>query len=499
MTPVIEIPKDFYLAALSIFILSFGSIFALMQRVFPKSKKILSTENTQTIFLALSLLASTFFSSYQEFLNESFVSGQLTQVSHILILSVSLFISLLFRYHPLRKEFFQDEVSFLYMLITIGMLIFVSSHDLVTLLIGLEISSLGIYTLIGYLDPNRKSLEGAIKYFILGSVATAFLLFGMGLVYASCGSLNIQELLYKTNKLNNFIWLQAGLLFLISGFGFKLALVPFHMWTPDAYESAPTGITTLMATSFKTIIVILLLRLSPFATTIGSMQWIPSLSLLACLSILIGNIMALIQISLKRTLAYSSIAHSGYIAIGLCCLSQQAAPHRAILFYLVSYIVASLLSFGSLMFMETTKGQNLSLDDVKGYGKKNPWLAFTLSFSLISLAGLPPTVGFLGKLFVFEAALENSQFVLIFIAVLGSAISLYYYLRVIVYMYMHEAEEQDINTINPEKRRSSYLLAFPLALAILLGTLLPQSFFDYMEPKVKEITKKFTLGQKYDD
>ena len=484
----VNIPNDFYLCILSILILSSGAIFALMQRVFPGTKKIISPESLQLFILAAALTCSFQSHPYKEYLGGSFVSGHLTQLAHILILSVSLFISLLFRYHPLREAFFKEESSFLYLIITAGLLVFTSTHDLVTLLVALEISSLGGYTILGYLDPNRKSLEGAIKYFILGSVATAFILFGFGFLYASSGALSLKLIAFS--PASSTIWFKGGFLLFFFGLCFKLALAPFHLWTPDAYESAPTGISALLATSFKTAIVILLLRMAPLFFHLDLKLWVLPLSVLIFLSVIIGNIMALSQTSIKRILAYSSVAHSAFIALALCSLSRSFDAHLNLFFYLFSYTLASLLAFGSLMFMEVKENQNLSLEEVKGYSKKNKWLSFTLSFALLSLAGLPPTIGFLGKLFVFKGAIQQNLFFLTITAILGSCISLFYYLRIIVCLYMEEEDKTVLHRPKSGSNVSYILLGIPLISAIFLGTIFPQKIFDKINPRHKVESSK---------
>lgn len=482
------IPKEFYFSTLSVLILVLGSLVALMQREKVSKNHLNFVELTQIFFLSASLCVCCFNEYYGEFLGGAFFFSRLTKVVHILILCTSLFISLLFLSHAERKNFFRPEVSFLYQLITAGMLVFTASYDFVTLLISLEISSLGIYTLIGYLSPGRKSLEGAMKYFLLGSLATAILLLGIGFVYASAASLNIKEIMVFVRTFSQPIWFHGGLLLIVLGLAFKLALVPFHFWAPDAYESAPTGVTAFMATGFKIIIIAVLLRFFPLFQLLSSSSWVSFFSILVGLSILVGNILALSQFSVKRTLAYSSIAHSGYMAIALCALATGGTL-PSLLFYLVSYVLASLLAFGSLMFMETKENQNLSLDDLKGYSRKSPGVAFLFSFALFSLAGLPPTVGFLGKLFIFSSALKAKLFPLVLIALLGSVISLYYYLRIIVHMYMNEEDSSCLYPASsPEKR--PYLLMLPLLIALLLGTVWPQKFFDTLSPKNPPHLKK---------
>jgi NADH-quinone oxidoreductase subunit N len=335
---------------------------------------------------------------------------------------------------------------------------------------------------VGYIDPSRRSQEAAIKYFILGSFASACLLFGFGLLYASTGSLNLAEIAKSFSSMATHSWIVLGGLFTLVGLGFKLSLVPFHSWTADAYDGAPTGITAMMAISMKAMILIFSLRFLSYGMTDLGDKWLPLLLIMAILSMLVGNIMALVQSQIKRMLAYSSIAHSGYMAIALCVIGiNDNSSSESVLFYLVGYSLASFASFAVLMWLESEKASHLTLDDLGGLVKTHPWSAITLAICMFSLAGIPPTVGFIGKFFVFSAAVGGGFYGLVIIGAIGSTISLYYYLRLIVFMFMKDKLE--ISPIFSPSR--SFVLGAVIFLAIsatmLLGTVLPGAVVEYLQ------------------
>jgi NADH-quinone oxidoreductase subunit N len=368
------------------------------------------------------------------------------------------------------------------------MMVMVSSTDLITLFVGLELSSIGIYILVGYIFPNRASLEGAVKYLILGAFATAFLLFGFGLLYAASGTMDLMELSQKLAHEGD-IWMKMGILFTLVGVAFKLALFPFHMWAPDAYESAPTGITALMASSVKIMILILALRIS-HGLPIYYEQWYPILFVLSVLSMIGGNILALVQTSVKRMLAYSSIAHSGYMAIVLCVLhNSNAFAYQAILFYLIGYTLSTILAFGTLMWLEDTERQNIQLQDLRGLTKTHPWAALALSIAMFSFAGMPPTVGFFAKFFVFNAALQGNLYWLVIMGVVGSIISLYYYLRVIVTMYMQKIDASHNSLSTKTSSVTAWILVSTCIAIIIFGTIMPEHILISLKPIATDLVQ----------
>ena len=329
-----------------------------------------------------------------------------------------------------------------------GMLIMVSSSDLIVIFLGLEVLSMSSYTLAGLKRDDQKSSEAALKYFLLGSFASAFLVYGLALLYGVSNSTNIATIIdfFKTESSLSFMAF-AGLGLVIVGFGFKIAVVPFHMWTPDVYQGAPTPITAFFSIGPKAVGFAVLVRLLyPFwhvaydSEVIFSLLWI-----ISALTMIIGNLIALRQTNIKRMLAYSSIAHAGYLMVAI--LSQDTS---SLMFYFVVYLFMNIGAFAAVIALGKKDKEYLELDDYAGIGFKYPWIGATFAVFLFSLAGFPPTGGFLAKFYVFSAAVREGLVSLVIIGVLASLVSVYYYLRIIVYMYMREpTHEVDINLENP--------------------------------------------------
>lgn len=486
--------KDFYLAASPIVILCIGAMLAMLQSVYKGIGKPSAVLGVMAVTLLGALVASLVGTPAVEtsYLEGSYLAGSLGQFGQMTILVIALIVAMLFRETYNATRFFRGEIAALFLMIVCGMLVMVSSEDLITLFVGLELSSIGLYAVVGYLNPTRRSQEGAIKYFVLGSFAAALLLFGFALLYAATGSMRLSEIVEALPKLVDHNWVRLGVVFSLAGLGFKLALAPFHMWAPDTYEAAPTGITAFMATTVKAMILIVAMRLFASGLTPIYDVWLPALMFLAMLSMILGNIMALVQTSLKRMLAYSSIAHSGYMAIAICALGGQsgAFPVAAILYYLVGYAVVSLASFAVLMWLESDGNDNILLDDLAGLVKTHPWAAFTLAVCMFSFAGMPPTVGFMGKFFVFNAAIASHLYGLVIIGVIGSSISLFYYLRVIVKMYMSEPVKVAVPLAPTRSFVITGLLGIALALVLLLGTVLPATVMTSLTKASSEVAKQ---------
>ena len=486
--------KDFYAAASPVFILCVGAIVAMLQAVFKPVGKPTAILVVMAATLLGALVASLVGTPAVEtsYLEGSYLAGSLGQFGQTTILVIALVVAMLFRETYNAARFFRGEISALYLMIVCGMLVMVSSEDLITLFVGLELSSIGLYAVVGYLNPTRRSQEGAIKYFVLGSFAAALLLFGFALLYASTGSMRLSEIVEALPKLVNHSWVRLGVVFSLAGLGFKLALAPFHLWAPDTYEAAPTGITAFMATTVKVMILIVAMRLFASGLTPIYDVWLPALMFLAMLSMILGNIMALVQTSLKRMLAYSSIAHSGYMAIAICALGGQSAafPVAAILFYVVGYAIVSLAAFAVLMWLESDGNDNILLDDLAGLVKTHPRAAFALTVCMFSFAGMPPTVGFMGKFFVFNAALTSHLYGLVIIGVIGSSISLFYYLRVIVKMYMSEPVKVAAALAPQRSMVITGLIGAAIALVLLLGTVLPGTVMQSMARASAEVAAK---------
>jgi NADH-quinone oxidoreductase subunit N len=328
---------------------------------------------------------------------------------------------------------------------TAGMGVLASAQELLTAFIGLEMSSISSYVLAGYRRDSLKSTESAMKYFLLGSFATAFFLYGIALVYGSSGTtmltkMGSEELLHST-------LFELGLALILIGLGFKVAAAPFQVWTPDVYEGAPTPVTALFSAGPKAAAFALLLRI--FATVPAATHfWFWAFWVLAALTMFAGNLGALVQTNVKRLLAYSSIAHAGYILVAFAAVtsmaqgeggSAKAAPaYAAVLFYLLSYALVKLGAFTIVSQLGGAGEKNLSLDDYAGLSQRQPWVAAALSVYLLSLLGLPVTAGFFGKFYIFKAAVNSHLLWLAVLMAINSVIGAYYYLRVIVVMYMRE-------------------------------------------------------------
>ena len=403
--------------------------------------------------------------SYSIFGGSYLVDG-LAVYGQVLVLLIGLTICLLIKGSRLAERFFRGDIACLFVLTLAGMAIMVSSVNLLTIFIGLEIFSLGSYALIGYIEPSQRSQEAAIKYFILGSFAAALLLFGFAFIYAGTGSLDLPTIAERLTESNNLVRIAA--VFIIAGIAFKLALVPCHLWTPDAYQGAPTAITALMATTAKAVIILLAIRL----LTLGITDiWLPIVILFAGLSMIVGNVLALAQTDLKRLFAYSSIAHGGYIALALAAVAKNPTlgdiTHvggiaYSAFYYIEAYCLMSLGAFAVIMWLENNTDDNLQLTDLAGLAKRHPFASFALAGFALAFAGMPPTVGFFAKFLVFRAALEVELYPLVVIAVVGSGISFYYYLWIIVQMYFSSGDED-----NRLSLRSSKIIATIVGFTLL--------------------------------
>jgi NADH-quinone oxidoreductase subunit N len=339
-----------------------------------------------------------------------------------------------------RTRINQAEYYALLLSATLGMILMAASNDLITIFLGLELMSLALYVLVGFQRNRLDSNEAAMKYFLLGAFASGFLLYGIALLYGATGTTQLGRMaafLAGSPLLSNPLIAAGGLLLLV-GFGFKVALVPFHMWTPDAYEGAPTTVTGYMSVGAKAAGFAALLRVILLALADLQTDWKPILTWIAILTMTVGNVTALLQNNLKRMLAYSSIAHAGYVLIALVAGGPDGAA--AALFYLTVYSLMNLGAFGLLALLGRGADERVMIADLAGVGFRQPVLGFAMAVFMISLGGIPPTAGFMGKLYVFSVAIKANLIPLAIVGVLNSVVSVFYYLRVTVAMYMQEPQ-----------------------------------------------------------
>lgn len=355
-----------------------------------------------------------------------------------------------------REDVPVGEYNALLMFATFGMMLMASGNDLVVIFLGLETLSIATYVMAGLRRGDLKSNESAMKYFILGSFASAFLLYGMALIYGATGSTNLTVIADKIVNPNFPALLLIGGAMMVIGFGFKIAAAPFHVWTPDVYEGAPAPVTGFMAAGPKAAAFASFLRVFilgfPFIVGVSASNylhetWMTVLAVMAMLSMTVGNVAAIMQNNVKRMLAYSSIAHAGYALVGFLGAgaakpgSAQDAAIASVAFYMLTYAVTNLGAFAVISLLAQKNDRRADFEDFNGIGFKSPVLSFTLSLFMLSLLGLPLTAGFMGKVLVFRPALEAGStllVVLVIVAVINTAISAYYYLRMIVVMFFKE-------------------------------------------------------------
>jgi NADH-quinone oxidoreductase subunit N len=376
-----------------------------------------------------------------------------------------------------RENLAPAEFYALILFATVGMGVLASAQELLTAFIGLEMSSISSYVLAGYRRDAVKSSESAVKYFLLGSFATAFFLYGIALVYGASGSTNLAQIASADSGSN---LLRLGLTLILVGLGFKVAAAPFQVWTPDVYEGAPTPVTALFAAGPKAATFALLLRI--FTTIHAATDfWFWAFWILAVVTMFVGNLGALVQTNVKRMLAYSSIAHAGYTLVAFAAVTTMkldpetgAAPaYAAVLFYLLGY---SLVKVGAFTIVSEIGGQGeryLTLDDFAGLGTRQPLAAAAMSLFLLSLLGLPITAGFFGKFYVFKAAINSKLIWLAVLMTVNSAIGVYYYLRVIVVMYMREHKGEVPAEAATSLSPTAAMVVVVAALATLYLGLLP--------------------------
>src|SRR5215469_5224348 len=361
----------------------------------------------------------------------------------------------------------------------VGMCLMSSAVELVLIFIALEISSMSTYVLAGFRRNEASSSEASLKYFLLGSFATAFFLYGVAMMFGATGSTNIDTIsrTLQSGPTQVLVFVAMALMFV--GLGFKVAAAPFHVWTPDVYEGAPAPIVGFMSTAPKAAAFAVLLRVL-FETNAPGRLWLIWVS--AALSMTIGNIAALVQSNVKRLLAYSSIAHAGYMLVAFAARPESGAP--TIMFYAASYAAMNVGAFAVVSHLANNGERYVALEDYAGLGRRSPMLAAMLTIFLISLIGIPATGGFFAKFYVFSAALQSNLVWLTIIGVINSAIAAYYYLRIIVVMYMREAREEV--PVLPVSRSLGAALVVCLVATIYLGVL-PGQVLDYTQRSARNL------------
>jgi len=372
------------------------------------------------------------------------------------------------RTYLILRGIFRGEFFALTLFAMLGMMVMISANHFLTLYLGLELLSLSLYAMVAMQRDSTIATEAAMKYFVLGALASGMLLYGMSMLYGATGSLEITKVAQAIHSgVGHRTVLVLGLVFIVAGLGFKLGVVPFHMWVPDVYHGAPTAITLFIGSAPELATFAFAMRLLVFGLQDLVVDWQGMLMILAVLSMAIGNITAIAQTNLKRMLAYSAISHMGFMLLGI--LSGSVNGYSSAMFYILVYVLMSLGSFGMILLLSREGFEAENLDDFKGLNRRNPWYAFLMLLLMFSMAGIPPTAGFFAKLAVFEAALEAGYVWLVVAAVLFALIGAYYYLRIVKLMYFDEPEDRASILPLPDAR----ILISVNGLAMLVLGILP--------------------------
>jgi len=373
------------------------------------------------------------------------------------------------------------EYYFLIMCATLGMMIMAGGIDLITSFIGLETMAVSFYILAGFIKPNQRSNEAAVKYFLLGAFSLGILLYGMSLLYGFSGTTNLRAMAATfAGQPRNPVLILAVIL-IVAGMGFKIAAVPFHMWAPDVYEGAPTPITAFLSVGSKAASFAMLLRILLEGVPSMSAEWRELFWVLAIITMTVGNLAALTQSNVKRMLAYSSIAHAGYLLIGVVAGGQRGVT--AMLVYLLVYGFMQIGAFAVVVLLHRRDAIGEDLKDFSGLYIRNPFAAFAMLLFMLSLGGIPPTAGFMGKFWLFSAAIEEGYYWLALIGVLNSAVSLYYYIRIVVFMYVKKETTGSDPVASPA-------LALTLAVAVVATIVLgvyPRQLFEFADVSARAL------------
>lgn len=462
--------NNLHLATPEIFILSMASIILVVDLFLTEQNRHITYLLSQaTLIIAFVLTLNLFSTETFYIFSQTFVSDPMSSILKMGIY-IATFVTFLYsKDYLVQRNMFSGEYFVLGLFGVLGMMIMVSASNFLTLYLGLELLSLCLYAMVALQRDSSTASESAMKYFVLGAIASGMLLYGMSMLYGVTGSLDLQVISQQLSSVENKTILAFGLVFIIVGVAFKLGAVPFHMWVPDVYQGSPTAITIYIATAPKIAAFAMLMRLLVDGLFEIHAQWQGILIILAVASMAIGNIVAIAQTNIKRMLAYSTISHIGFLMLGV--LSGNQEGFAASMFYTITYVLMSLASFGMIIIMSRKGFEADKLDDYKGLNQRSPWLAVMILFIMFSMAGVPPFVGFWAKLSVLKAVVSADLIWLAAVAVVFSIIGAFYYLRIIKLMYFDKPEETQSIECAPDLR---WVFTLNAALILLVG-LMPDS------------------------
>ncbi len=461
------------MTALPELIVLFMAMAILLAGLFVKNKTILYGLAQISLFLAAYFTVRNFTSSVGYAFSNMFVDDTLAHVLKLMILLGTSVIFVYTRQYMQLRNMLRGEYYALVLFSVLGMMIMVSGQSMLTIYMGLELLSLCLYSLVALDRDNAKASEAAMKYFVLGALASGMLLYGMSMIYGMTGSLNITEIsgaLQGSNTKNPVLIL--GLVFIVAGLAFKFGAVPFQMWVPDVYQGAPTSITMLIGSVPKFAAFAITIRLLAQGLQPLAVDWQDMLLIMAVLSIAIGNITAIAQTNLKRMLAYSTISHIGFLLFGL--MSGNLNGYASSMFYISAYVLMTLAGFGMILLLSRKGLEAEQLDDLKGLNQRSPWAALLMLITMFSMAGVPPTIGFYAKFTVLQAALQAGFIAAVIFAVLMAVIGAFYYLRIVKLMYFDVPQDHSPISAPIDMK----LILSINALALLALGLLPQGLMN---------------------
>jgi NADH-quinone oxidoreductase subunit N len=462
-----------------IFILCMACIILLVDAFLPERHRIATYLLVQLTLVVAFILTIPQFTDYPNPIlafNGNYVLDDLAVTAKLFMYLSSLFAFAYAREYIEQRKIARSEYYLLGLFAVLGMSIMVSAYSFLTIYLGLELLSLSLYAMVAMYKESSLATEAAMKYFVLGALASGMLLYGISILYGVTSSIQV-DTVAKALEARHDIVPVVALIFVLGGLIFKFGAVPFHMWVPDVYQGASTPTTLFIASAPKIAAFVITVRILVQAMPSLHTNWEHILIVIAILSMFLGNLLAIAQTNLKRMLAYSSIAHIGYTLLGIIAGPASSQGYSAAMFYIATYVLVAAGAFAIITIMSNNGVEMDELNDYRGLNARNPWLAFMMLLLLFSMAGVPPTVGFLAKLGLLEALVEAKLVWLAVLALVFALVGAYYYLRVVMLMYFEEPTEEVLNT--PIEVSSNMMIAVSVngAAALLLG-MLPSFFID---------------------
>lgn len=481
--PMVSLTSEQLCSILPLLVISFGGLFSIIGGASKNNGRVLAFSlSILTVIICMGLLISSLFNPNVSLLSDTLIFTPFTRTVSLMVLLFSL-IALIHTNGEDQKEGIHAEVYGLILFSTAGMMMILSTHHMMFTFIALEIMSFAVYVLVSMRRFSRASSEAGLKYFILGGLGSAFFLYGTSLIFGATGSLNLIEIhsFLLKNSQPSFIY-YVGIGLIVTAMLFKVGAVPFHGWVPDVYQGAPSHITGFMGAAVKFTAFVAFARIAQnliFVDKVVHLEWFQSVIWLVCAaSMIYGNVVAISQSEIKRMLSFSTIAHTGYLLLGLYTMGRGEMSSQHLILYLFFYALASQGAFAVISIFEDRNQKDLRLDQIAGLGTRYPLMGVLLTVFILSMAGIPLTAGFIGKYGLFSAAIKSGEVSLVVIAVLTSMVSMFYYLKIVVYMFMKEGDK-DVATFHVLKGAS--FAAIVTALATLQFGIFPQIIIQFIK------------------